>query len=32
MNRTYNLAQARERALKAAGVKAVVSPRAQAAE
>jgi 4-hydroxybutyryl-CoA dehydratase/vinylacetyl-CoA-Delta-isomerase len=33
MNRTYNLAQAKERALKAAGVKtAPQQPRAQAAE
>ena len=33
MNRTYNLAQAKERALKAAGVKtAPPQPRAQAAE
>ena len=32
MNRTYNLAQAKDRALRAAGVKTVAQPRAQAAE
>jgi 4-hydroxybutyryl-CoA dehydratase/vinylacetyl-CoA-Delta-isomerase len=32
MNRTYNLAQAKERALRAAGVKPVTPARAQAAE